>query len=118
MYRQSFSGENEESSGTIYPLQSALSHLWLSRSSRALIAIGSAAPASLPPILRPPTVNRWALHRPWKFLRRKRSPISGDLRDDIGVRAGVIGLLHTVVEQRVRASAWHAEQYSPRTAEP
>jgi sulfoxide reductase heme-binding subunit YedZ len=32
---------------------------------------------------------------PWNLLRRKRIPVSSDLRRDIGIWAGILGLLHT-----------------------
>lgn len=32
---------------------------------------------------------------PWNVLRRKRTPVSSDLRRDIGIWAGVLGLVHT-----------------------
>src|SRR6185437_318859 len=32
---------------------------------------------------------------PWNVLRRKRTPVSSDLRRDIGIWAGVVGLVHT-----------------------
>jgi methionine sulfoxide reductase heme-binding subunit len=32
---------------------------------------------------------------PWNLLRRKRTPVSSDLRRDIGIWAGILGILHT-----------------------
>ncbi|MHB1936172.1 MAG: ferric reductase-like transmembrane domain-containing protein [Acidobacteriaceae bacterium] len=34
---------------------------------------------------------------PWNVLRRQRNPISSDLRRDIGIWAGILGILHTIV---------------------
>lgn len=34
---------------------------------------------------------------PWKILRKQRVPISSDLRRDLGIWAGIFGLLHTAV---------------------
>ena len=45
---------------------------------------------------------------PWNVLRRQRNPVSSDLRRDIGIWAGVLGLVHTVVGQNVhlRGKPW------------
>lgn len=45
---------------------------------------------------------------PWNVLRGKRNPVSGDLRRDIGIWAGLLGLLHTVLGQNVhlRGRPW------------
>ena len=32
---------------------------------------------------------------PWNLLRSKRTPVSSDLRRDIGIWAGILGILHT-----------------------
>lgn len=34
---------------------------------------------------------------PWNLLRGQRTPISSDLRRDIGIWAGILGILHTIV---------------------
>jgi sulfoxide reductase heme-binding subunit YedZ len=45
---------------------------------------------------------------PWNLLRKRRSPISSDLRRDIGIWAGILGVLHTAVGQNVhmRGRPW------------
>ena len=34
---------------------------------------------------------------PWNLLRGQRTPISSDLRRDVGIWAGILGILHTVI---------------------
>lgn len=45
---------------------------------------------------------------PWNVLRRKRSPVSSDLRRDVGIWAGVVGIAHSVIGQMVhlRGRPW------------
>jgi sulfoxide reductase heme-binding subunit YedZ len=45
---------------------------------------------------------------PWNLLRSKRTPVSSDLRRDIGIWAGILGIVHTVVGQNVhlRGRPW------------
>lgn len=45
---------------------------------------------------------------PWNLLRAKRTPVSTDLRRDIGIWAGIVGLTHAVVGQCVhlRGRPW------------
>lgn len=45
---------------------------------------------------------------PWNVLRKRRNPVSSDLRRDIGIWAGVLGVIHTVVGQNVhlRGRPW------------
>lgn len=45
---------------------------------------------------------------PWNVLRKKRNPVSGDLRRDIGIWAGILGVLHSVIGQNVhmRGRPW------------
>ncbi len=45
---------------------------------------------------------------PWNLLRRKKNPVSGDLRRDVGIWAGVLGLIHVAVGQNVhlRGRPW------------
>ncbi len=45
---------------------------------------------------------------PWRVLRRERNPISSDLRRDLGIWAGILGILHSVVGQNVhlRGRPW------------
>ena len=45
---------------------------------------------------------------PWNVLRRRRNPVSSDLRRDIGIWAGVLGLCHSIVGQMVhlRGRPW------------
>ena len=37
---------------------------------------------------------------PWNLLRGKRMPISDDWRRDVGIWAGILGLVHTAIGQR------------------
>lgn len=45
---------------------------------------------------------------PWNALRKQRTPVSSDLRRDIGIWAGILGLVHAVVGQCVhlRGRPW------------
>jgi methionine sulfoxide reductase heme-binding subunit len=45
---------------------------------------------------------------PWNILRRKRNPISGDFRRDVGIWAGALGLVHSAIGQNVhlRGRPW------------
>ena len=45
---------------------------------------------------------------PWNVLRRKRNPVSGDFRRDIGIWAGILCVVHSVVGQNVhlRGRPW------------
>ncbi|HTJ31380.1 MAG TPA: ferric reductase-like transmembrane domain-containing protein [Acidobacteriaceae bacterium] len=45
---------------------------------------------------------------PWNLLRRKRNPISSDLRRDFGIWTGILGLIHAAVGQCVhlRGRPW------------
>lgn len=45
---------------------------------------------------------------PWNLLRSRRTPVSTDLRRDIGIWAGIVGLTHAVVGQCVhlRGRPW------------
>lgn len=45
---------------------------------------------------------------PWNLLRGKRTPISSDLRRDIGIWAGILALIHTAIGQNVhlRGRPW------------
>jgi sulfoxide reductase heme-binding subunit YedZ len=45
---------------------------------------------------------------PWNLLQRSRNPISIDLRRDLGIWAGILGILHTAIGQNVhlRGRPW------------
>jgi sulfoxide reductase heme-binding subunit YedZ len=45
---------------------------------------------------------------PWNILRKQRTPVSSDLRCDIGIWAGILGLVHAAVGQCVhlRGRPW------------
>jgi methionine sulfoxide reductase heme-binding subunit len=45
---------------------------------------------------------------PWNLLRRRRTPVSTDLRRDIGIWAGITGIAHAVIGQCVhlRGRPW------------
>ena len=52
---------------------------------------------------------------PWNLLVRKPNPVSSDLRRDIGIWAGLLGVLHAVVGQFVhlRGRPWLYYIYGP-----
>lgn len=54
---------------------------------------------------------------PWNTLRKQRNPISNDIRRDIGIWAGILGILHTVVGQNVhlRGRPWLYYIYEQKT---
>lgn len=53
---------------------------------------------------------------PWNLLRGKRTPISSDWRRDVGIWAGILSLIHTVIGQDVhlRGRPWLYYIYGPR----
>ena len=52
---------------------------------------------------------------PWNVLRRGANPISSDLRRDIGIWAGILGIVHAAVGQFVhlRGRPWLYYVYGP-----
>jgi methionine sulfoxide reductase heme-binding subunit len=52
---------------------------------------------------------------PWYLLRRKANPVSSDLRRDLGIWAGILGVLHAAVGQFVhlRGRPWLYYVYGP-----
>jgi len=52
---------------------------------------------------------------PWHLLRRKPNPVSSDLRRDLGIWAGVLGVVHAAVGQFVhlRGRPWLYYVYGP-----
>jgi sulfoxide reductase heme-binding subunit YedZ len=52
---------------------------------------------------------------PWNVLRRRANPVSSDLRRDMGIWAGILGLVHAVVGQFVhlRGRPWLYYVYGP-----
>jgi sulfoxide reductase heme-binding subunit YedZ len=52
---------------------------------------------------------------PWNLLRGKRTPISSDWRRDVGIWAGILGLVHTAIGQNVhlRGRPWLYYIYEP-----
>jgi len=52
---------------------------------------------------------------PWNLLRRRSNPVSSDLRRDIGIWAGLLGILHAGVGQFVhlRGRPWLYYIYGP-----
>jgi sulfoxide reductase heme-binding subunit YedZ len=52
---------------------------------------------------------------PWNLLRKRTNPISSDLRRDIGIWAGVLGIVHTAVGQfdHLRGHPWLYYIYDP-----
>jgi methionine sulfoxide reductase heme-binding subunit len=55
---------------------------------------------------------------PWNVLRGKRTPVSIDWRRDVGIWAGILSLIHTVIGQDVhlRGRPWLYYIYRPREA--
>ncbi len=53
---------------------------------------------------------------PWNLLRKQTNPISADLRRDIGIWAGIVGILHTGIGQFVhlRGRPWLYYIYGPQ----
>ena len=53
---------------------------------------------------------------PWNLLRRQRNPVSSDVRRDIGIWAGILGVLHSAVGQCVhlRGRPWLYYVYAHR----
>lgn len=52
---------------------------------------------------------------PWNILRHRPNPVSTDLRRDIGIWAGVLGLVHVVLGLQVHmgGNIWHYFFYPP-----
>jgi sulfoxide reductase heme-binding subunit YedZ len=52
---------------------------------------------------------------PWKLLRGQRTPVSIDLRRDVGIWAGILGIFHTVIGLCVhlRGRPWLYFVYQP-----
>jgi sulfoxide reductase heme-binding subunit YedZ len=55
---------------------------------------------------------------PWNLLRGKRNPVSSDWRRDLGIWAGILSLIHTVIGQDVhlRGRPWLYYIYGSREA--
>ena len=53
---------------------------------------------------------------PWNTLLKRRNPISGDFRRDVGIWAGILGVVHTVIGQNVhlRGRPWLYYLYDPK----
>lgn len=56
------------------------------------------------------------INGPWNVLRRHGNPVSSDLRRDVGIWAGVLGIVHTAVGQCVhlRGRPWLYYVYGPQ----
>ncbi|MDE3148519.1 MAG: ferric reductase-like transmembrane domain-containing protein [Acidobacteriota bacterium] len=52
---------------------------------------------------------------PWNVLRRRQNPVSSDLRRDVGIWAGMVGVLHSAIGQCVhlRGRPWLYYVYGP-----
>ncbi len=52
---------------------------------------------------------------PWNLLRRRSNPVSSDLRRDVGIWAGIFGVVHAVIGQCVhlRGRPWLYYIYGP-----
>ncbi len=53
---------------------------------------------------------------PWNLIRKRPNPVSADLRRDLGIWAGVLGIVHTAVGQFVhlRGRPWLYYVYGPQ----
>ncbi len=53
---------------------------------------------------------------PWNLLRRRANPVSSDLRRDLGIWAGILGIAHTAIGQCVhlRGRPWLYYVYAPK----
>jgi sulfoxide reductase heme-binding subunit YedZ len=53
---------------------------------------------------------------PWRLLRMRGNPVSNDLRRDLGIWAGIVGVLHSAVGQCVhlRGRPWLYYVYGPK----
>lgn len=52
---------------------------------------------------------------PWNLLRGNRTPVSSDLRRDIGIWAGILGIAHTIfgINVHLRGRPWLYFVYQP-----
>ena len=57
---------------------------------------------------------------PWNTLRKRQMPVSSDLRRDIGIWAGIVGIFHAVIGQNVhlRGRPWLYYLYEHRRQGP
>ena len=57
---------------------------------------------------------------PWNVLRKQRNPVSGDLRRDLGIWAGILGIFHSAIGQNVhlRGRPWLYYVYEHRLFTP
>lgn len=94
---------------------SALAVLWLyaTRPYRDVLSRASFATAYPSLVLLAATL----LLGPWRLLTRKRNPVSDDLRRDIGIWAGALGVLHSFIGQCVhlRGRPWLYYVYDARS---
>ncbi|HUV69092.1 MAG TPA: ferric reductase-like transmembrane domain-containing protein [Terracidiphilus sp.] len=53
---------------------------------------------------------------PWNLVRKRQNPVSSDLRRDIGIWAGILGIVHAVIGQCVhlRGRPWLYYIYSAK----
>ena len=53
---------------------------------------------------------------PWNLVKKRKSPISSDLRRDMGIWAGILGILHSAIGQCVhlRGRPWLYYVYGPK----
>ena len=53
---------------------------------------------------------------PWNLVKKRKNPISSDLRRDLGIWAGILGILHSAIGQCVhlRGRPWLYYVYGPK----
>lgn len=93
---------------------STISILWIYSTRPSHDVIGRASFATAYPAL--VLLAATLLLGPWKLIAGKRNPVSDDLRRDVGIWAGALSLIHSVIGQCVhlRGKPWLYYIYPPR----
>ena len=91
---------------------SVVSTLYFSRSYTDVLSRASFATAYPALVLLAATL----LIGPWNVLRKQRNPVSSDLRRDLGIWAGILGIAHSAIGQNVhlRGRPWLYYVYEHR----
>lgn len=107
--------------------QRLLRHLCLAAATAGFAALGLAIVGDKSPVPRISTGLAFAALLwlactlcigPWQVLRQHRHPLSSSLRRDLGIWAGVAGLLHTAVGFHVHAGGNYRFYFIPRPDRP
>ncbi len=90
---------------------SSVAGLYFSRPYRDVLSRASFATAYPALVLLSVTL----LIGPWNVMRKRKNPVSSDLRRDIGIWAGILGIVHTAIGQCVhlRGRPWLYYIYGP-----